>query len=132
MVNNFLTKEISINNLIKTNFTKEELLYLILRDYTKYRDEYQVPEILTLDGLSTELSCDPGFMSKILKKNLSEGLIFRKKVRIENKKRKQYAYFLTTTGLELAKKIHDILLKNESTWYLKNEVQIITDMIKSN
>ena len=109
--------------------TKEELLFLLLRDYHRYRNNYLVPEMITLGGIKKELDCDLGFLSRLIKKNEIDGLIFRKKVKIINKKRRQNVYFLTPKGLELADRIYNMMFEPDYKTELSNEDKAITKSI---
>jgi hypothetical protein len=52
-----------------------------------------VPELLTEEGIKHNLECDLGFLSRLLNENEKKGYIFRKKVKIKNKKRRQNVFF---------------------------------------
>jgi hypothetical protein len=49
----------------------------------------------------------------MLKKNEERGYIYRKLLKIENKKRKQYTFFLTAEGLRIAKELSKIYLDGD-------------------
>ncbi|UCH88757.1 MAG: hypothetical protein JSV49_11010 [Thermoplasmata archaeon] len=98
---NYIPKEKSTSN----NLTKEDLLFLHLLKNNRQRDNYIVTESLTQKGIQKELKCGLGLISRILIKNEKEDYICRKKLRIEDKKRKQNVYFLTDEGLKIAKEL---------------------------
>lgn len=66
------------------------------------KDKFVVKEAITQQGIQFVLDCDISLVSRLLKKNENNGYIYRSLLKIENKKRKQYAYFLTSTGLNFA------------------------------
>jgi predicted transcriptional regulator len=67
-----------------------------------------VPELLTEEGIKHNLECDLGFLSRLLNENEKKGYIFRKKVKIKNKKRRQNGFFLTQKGLQLSREINKL------------------------
>jgi DNA-binding MarR family transcriptional regulator len=68
-------------------------------------DDYIFSDSITEKGIQSLMNCSLSYISQILKKIEEEGYVYRKLVRIENKKRKQKAVFLTDEGLELAERI---------------------------
>jgi len=111
---NFLKKRTywggGIINLIKeylNDLTKEDLLFLHLLNCNKYKNAYIAPEYLTQMGIKKEINCDLGFLSRILKENEVKGHIYRKKSKIVKKKKKQYVFYLSLSGLELAREINN-------------------------
>jgi DNA-binding MarR family transcriptional regulator len=82
--------------------TKEELLFLHLLQNNHLRDNYIVTDLFTQRGIQSVLECDLSLISRLLKKNEEEGYIIKALLKIENKKRKQNAYFLTDEGIEFA------------------------------
>jgi DNA-binding PadR family transcriptional regulator len=69
------------------------------------QEKYIVSEIITQKGIQSEINCGLGYISRILKKNEEDGYIYRTLMKIENKKRKQYAFFLTEEGLRFAEEL---------------------------
>lgn len=53
------------------------------------------------------INCSLCYISRILKKIEEEGYVYRRLMRIENKKRKHNAFFLTDKGFKLAEKIRE-------------------------
>ena len=94
------------NNL--ENLTVEEKLLLHLLDYKDQQNKYAVSELITEEGIQRALGCDLSLISRLLMKNENEGYTYRKLLKIKNKKRKQYAFFLTDKGIELALNIGKI------------------------
>ena len=84
------------------NLTKEELLFLHLLKNNHLRGKYMVSELFTQQGIQSILECDLSLVSRLLKKNEEEGYIHRSLLKIENKKRRQNAYFLTDEGIKFA------------------------------
>ena len=93
-----------------TQLTKEELLFLHLLKNNHHQDRYVVSEIITEKGIHEALDCDLGLISRILKKNEEKGWIYQSLLKIENKKRKQNAFFLTKEGLEIALELNNLKL----------------------
>ena len=85
--------------------------------------------MITLGGIKKELDCDLGFLSRLMKKNEIDGLIFRIKVKIINKKRRQNVYFLTPKGMELANKIYNMMFESEFKIETFDEDMAITNSI---
>jgi predicted transcriptional regulator len=85
------------------------LLHL-LENY-QYRNKFIAPESLTQKGIQRIINCDLSVICRILKKNVENGFIYQKKMKIENVRQKKNAYFLTDNGFnlseELRKKISD-------------------------
>jgi DNA-binding MarR family transcriptional regulator len=83
-------------------FSKEELLFIHLLSHNRFRDHYVVSESITEQGIRSALDCDLSLISRILKRNEEKGYIFRSLSKVENKKRKQNAFFLTDEGVRIA------------------------------
>ena len=90
--------------------TIEDLIFLHLLDNNK-QNKYIVTELITEKGIQSEINCSLCYISRILKKMEEEGYVYRRLIRIENKKRKQKAVFMTGEGLKLAKIISEKNLK---------------------
>lgn len=86
--------------------TKEELLFIHLLENNHHRNRYVVSELITEKGIRMALECDISLISRLLKKNEQQGYIYRLLSKVENKKRKQNAFFLTEKGLDLASEIY--------------------------
>ena len=69
------------------------------------KGKYSVTKELTQNGIQNIIDVDLSHVSRVLKRNEELGLIERKKIRINNGSRKQYAFFLTDKGLGLVKTI---------------------------
>lgn len=82
--------------------TKEDLLFLYLLKNNTLRDRYIVPGLFTQHGLQSVLDCDQSYISRLLRKNEREGLISRRMLKIENRKQRQNAFFLTEEGIRFA------------------------------
>jgi DNA-binding MarR family transcriptional regulator len=93
----------TVNN-HKRNLTYEKFLFLHLLRNNYIKDNYIVPESITEKGIQKVLNCNLGHISRILKKNEKKGNIYRKLLRIEYRKRKQFAFFLTPKGIKVAEK----------------------------
>ncbi len=100
----------------KKKLTIENLIFLHLLDNND-QSKYIVNELITEKGIQKELDCSLSYVSRILKKLEEEGYVYRRLMRIENKKQKQKAVYLTDEGLKLAEKIRE---KN-SEWIEKRK-----------
>ena len=74
------------------------------------------------EGIQKILNCGIGYVSYLLKKNEDRELIFRRKVKVKNKKRRQLGFFLTTNGVD-----YSIKIKNSYIEYKTNSNIIIID-----
>lgn len=88
-----------------SNLTKEELLFLHLFRYNNQKENHVVSSQLTQHGIQNCIECDGSFVSRLLKKNEENGYIYHHLSIIEYKKRKQFVYFLTGQGINLAKEL---------------------------
>ncbi|UCH89708.1 MAG: winged helix-turn-helix transcriptional regulator [Thermoplasmata archaeon] len=87
-------------------FNKEDELLVYLSSYNNnYSDDYVVPYAVTQKGICKNINCSQGHVSRLLKKLIDEGYGIQMTRKIERKRRKQKAYFLTDKGQELALKI---------------------------
>lgn len=68
-------------------------------------DSYFVSELLTEEGIQKETGYSLCHISRILKSLEKEGYVYRKLMRIENKRRKHNAFFLTKKGFKIAERI---------------------------
>jgi len=90
------------------NLTKEELLFLHLLDHNDCRGHYVVSGSITEQGIRKALDCDLSLISRMLKRNEEKGYIFRILSKVENKKRKQNAFFLTEDGIKIARELTEL------------------------
>ncbi len=98
------------------NLAKEELLFMHLLRNNHYRGHYIVPEVITEKGIKCALGCDLSLISRLLKKNEEKGYIYRVLSKVENKKRKQNAFFLTEEGVRIARE-----LVNEEDFFINSK-----------
>jgi DNA-binding MarR family transcriptional regulator len=120
--------KISITNNTFENFTKEELLFVYLLKYNFLRDNYVVTELITEKGIQSALKCDLGHISRLLKKNEENGLVYRTLSKIKNRKRKQFAFFLTEEGKKVASELMN--MKYHSYAISKKNKYIQTQIIE--
>ena len=85
-----------------SKFSKEELLFLHLLNNIRYRNHYVVSESITEQGIRSAIDCDLSLISRILQRNEEKGYISRTLSKVESKKRKQNAFFLTDEGVRIA------------------------------
>lgn len=78
------------------------MIFLHLLENNSNQHEYIVSELLTQKGIQSKINGDLSLISRILKKNEKKGYIYRALKKIENKKRKQNAFFLTNDGVKVA------------------------------
>lgn len=94
--------------------TKEELILVHLLINNHDQDDYIVKESITEQGIQREVNCDLSYISRLLKDNERNGYLYRKKLNINTKKRKQNAFFLTEKGKKIAKDIIDMKIKPQN------------------
>jgi hypothetical protein len=92
----------------KEYFSKEEMLFLHLLNQNHNRDHYIVSESITEKGITNALECDMSLISRLLNKNEKKGYIYRMLAKVENKKRKQNAFFLTDDGIRIALELTEL------------------------
>jgi site-specific recombinase XerC len=98
----------TVNNR-KNNLSYEKLLFLHLLKNNHNKDCYIVSISLTEKGIQRVLNCNLGHISRILKKNEKKGNMYRSLLRIENEKRKLFAFFLTPEGIKIPEEIKNDL-----------------------
>ena len=86
----------------------EELLFIYLLSNDHQREHHVVLESITQRGIKAALGCDLGHISRLLNKNIINGYISKKLLKIKNQKRKQNAYFLTEEGLSIAIELNNL------------------------
>jgi DNA-binding MarR family transcriptional regulator len=90
------------------------------------RDNYIASKLITQQGIKNILDCDLSLISRILKRNEDDGNIHKRLSKIENKKRKQYIYFLTEKGakiaLEITKLSPDFVFDSKNNSYFNNRI----------
>jgi len=78
--------------------TKAEELLIHLSKFEHHKDDYFVPIQVTEEGLQRELCCSRSLISSILRNYEKVGFIYRIKSKVDRKKYKQFAFFLTKSG----------------------------------
>ena len=73
------------------------------------RDHFIVTKSITMQGICDIINCDLGYLSRILKKNESDGLLFSTKLNIKGENRKHKVYFLTEKGIKCSKEINEMI-----------------------
>jgi DNA-binding PadR family transcriptional regulator len=68
--------------------------------------------LITEQGIKSSLDCDLSLVSRLLKKNEKKGYLSRELMKVENKKRKQNAFFLTEKGEKVALEIKESKAKS--------------------
>ena len=102
-----------ISNNNKEKLTKEDLLLIHLLNYNYHRDRYVVTELITEQGIQSVIACDLSLISRLLSKNEKKEYIYRKLLKIKNKKRKMCAFFLTERGEKIAKELTKLNLNHD-------------------
>ncbi len=78
--------------------TTQRRIMLLLFDYHKYIDSYDVPEAVSQNGIASELSLRQTHVSRALTELVSDGLIFSRSSHIKDVPRRRQVYFLTEKG----------------------------------
>ena len=87
------------------NLTIDDYILLHLFNNHQNPDSYSISELLTEEGIQKETGFSLCYISQILKRLEKEGYVYRKLMRIENKRRKHNAFFLTKKGFKIVEKI---------------------------
>jgi len=87
------------------NLTIDDYILLHLFNNQQNPDSYSISELLTEEGIQKETGFSLCYISQILKRLEKEGYVYRKLMRIENKRRKHNAFFLTKKGFKIVEKI---------------------------
>lgn len=103
----------------KIHVTVKEKILLHLLNYSKHKDEVEVPAQVSQDGLAKAVGVRRSHIASALKDLKEKGQVEEKKARIFDEKRRKNAYFLTEIGqneaLRLKESIREknIMLKTE-------------------
>ena len=99
---------------------------MYLYKYNFFKNKPIIPVILTEHGIQKALGCSLACISQILSKLENKGYVNRNLAKIKNKKRKQFAFFLTLEGidyeLELKKVIGELTFKNLTVNYTQKKL----------
>ena len=90
---------------------------MYLYKYNFFKNKPIIPVILTEHGIQKALGCSLACISQILSKLENKGYVNRNLAKIKNKKRKQFAFFLTPEGIEYALELKKVV--GELTFNIK-------------
>jgi len=91
------------------NLTVEERTLLHLLEFHRFHESFEVPEDVTQLGISRGINIHQKHVPRTIKKLMSKGYTQEKTSRITGLKQKRKAYFLSTSGMEEARKIKDFI-----------------------
>ena len=73
--------------------------------------DYFAPESITQNGIQKILGCNKSHVCRIIKKNEEKKYIYRKKMKVEDHKRRLEVFFLTEDGREYVLKMKNSLTR---------------------
>ncbi len=89
----------------KLALTAKERILLHLKEYWKYRNEFETPGEVTQRGISEATGLGLSHIPRTLKSMKGDGMIVESKNYISGQKRRYKTYFLSDEGIKLAQKI---------------------------
>jgi DNA-binding transcriptional regulator GbsR (MarR family) len=97
----------------KVRVTVKEKILIHLFGFSKYRDDFEVPQKVTQDGMAKVIGVRRSHIASALKDLKALEFVEEKKTRIEANDRRKNAYFLTPSGEIESVKIKDAVLEKE-------------------
>lgn len=82
----------------KVRVTVKEKILIHLLSYSKFKDEFEVPQKVTQDGMAKVVGVRRSHIASALKDLKTSEFVEEKKTRIEESERRKNAYFLTHLG----------------------------------
>ena len=82
-------------------------IMLLLYDNHKYLDSYEVPEVVSQNGIASELDLRQNHVSRALTELTTDGLIFSRSSHIKGIARSRRVYFLTKKDTEDVKNFNE-------------------------
>jgi DNA-directed RNA polymerase subunit M/transcription elongation factor TFIIS len=82
----------------KVRVTVKEKILIHLLSFSKFKDEFEVPQKVTQDGMAKVVGVRRSHIASALKDLKTSELVEEKKTRIEGSERRKNAYFLTHLG----------------------------------
>ena len=115
----------------KFRFTIEDRILLHLLDYTKYRDDVEVPQNITQQGISDGVGIKKKHIPRAMKTMGEKDLISGRTAHVTGKTQRMKTYFLTIKGEEKARRLRshvkDMIIKvKNGTGKIKE--MVITDL----
>jgi DNA-directed RNA polymerase subunit M/transcription elongation factor TFIIS len=97
----------------KVRVTVKEKILIHLFGFSKFKDEFEVPQKVTQDGMAKVIGVRRSHIASALKDLRISEFIEEKKTRIEGNERRKNAYFLTPQGETEALRIKESVLEKE-------------------
>jgi hypothetical protein len=97
----------------KVRVTVKEKILIHLFNFSKFRDDFEVPQKVTQDGMAKVIGVRRSHIASALKDLKALEFVEEKKTRIEGNDRRKNAYFLTPSGEIESVKIKDTVLEKE-------------------
>ncbi|UCG68357.1 MAG: hypothetical protein JSV09_11125 [Thermoplasmata archaeon] len=115
----------------KFRFTIEDRILLHLLDYTKYRDEVEVPQNITQQGISEGVGIKKKHIPRAMKTMADKDLIAERTAHVSGKTQRMKTYHLTIKGEERARRLRSHvkdLIINVKNGAGKIKEMVITDL----
>ncbi len=100
--------------------TVEEAILVYLKDYSRYREEADVPLSVSQMGISRSLGIRRSHISTSLDSAKKRDFIEEKKCHVKGETRKRKSYFLTEGGYARAMELEKAFLEQEVSFMMKN------------
>lgn len=94
----------------KVRVTVKEKILIHLFGFSKFKDEFEVPQKVTQDGMARVIGVRRSHIASALKDLKTSEFVEEKKTRIEGNERRKNAYFLTPIGETEALRIKESVL----------------------
>ncbi|MEM2900787.1 MAG: hypothetical protein QXT63_08345, partial [Thermoplasmata archaeon] len=89
----------------KQLLTAEERILIHLYDYSKYREDYEVPIEVTQDEIGVYTGILKNHVSRDMKRLINKGFVEERLAKVYSLQRKRKAYFLTSKGMNVAQRL---------------------------
>ncbi len=89
----------------KQLLTAEERILVHLYDYSKYREDYEVPAEVTQEEIGISTGILKNHVSRDMKRLMNKGFVEERLAKVRSLQRKRKAYFLTAKGLTIAQRV---------------------------
>jgi DNA-binding PadR family transcriptional regulator len=103
----------------KVRVTVKEKILIHLLGFSKYKDEFEVPQKVTQDGMAKVIGVRRSHIASALKDLKASELLEDTKTRIQGQERRKNAYFLTPSGEIEAHRIKESV--HEKSIWVKDE-----------
>jgi|GEM_PF-2606048 len=95
----------SVGKRTKQLLTAEERILIHLFDYSRYREDYEVPIEVTQDEIGVYTGILKNHVSRDMKRLMNKGFVDERLAKVYSLQRKRKAYFLTSKGFSVAQRL---------------------------